>query len=267
MKEHLLLLCMTYPNPSRKYSATVCMAGINEENEFRRIYPVPYDIFYNREFHKKQWISYDILEKGDSRKESYKIRPETIEHYKKITDNDLRIICKEKCSDMEHLWKQKRIDGTSLGIIKPDISKIFIKPRQPTKREIARNKQTSIDGSSVAPLDLLDYDVKYKFTCSDNCKGHIAMCLDTESGQLYRNIIKNTDDPEEIRAKMEYALLNRISKKDLYFMMGTHSKHRESWMIISLLYPPKQVNKSLLDYAAPTDRPMCNTVSRGLHAA
>jgi len=41
MKERLLLLCMTYPTESRKYGSSVCMAGITDEGEFRRIYPVP----------------------------------------------------------------------------------------------------------------------------------------------------------------------------------------------------------------------------------
>jgi hypothetical protein len=237
------------------------MAGITEENEFRRIYPIPFDTVYNNKFHKKQWISYEIREKGDFRKESYKIRPETLQQYTKITDHELRLVCKEKCSTIEELKGQWETERTSLGIVKPDITGIVIKEKQINDKVIARNQQTSLTGSYVPPIDLLKYDVQYKFTCSDECNGHKCLCLDTEAGQLYRNIINKTDEPEEICSKMENALFNRLKKRDLYFMMGTHSFHPKSWMIISLLYPPKQANKSLFDFASPTDRPTSNMVS------
>lgn len=248
MTEYLLLLCMAYPEPSTKYGASVCMAGINEENEFRRIYPVPFDTFLKNNFHKKQWISYEVREKGDYRKESFKIRPETMQKYKKITDNELRLICKEKCSTIEELKARWGTDRTSLGIIKPDIIGISIKEKQINNKVISRNQQANLCGSRVPPIDLLKYDVQYKFTCSDNCNGHKCTCLDTEAGQLYRNIASNTDDSNEAIKKMEHALFSRLKNKDLYFLMGTHSFHPKSWMIISLLYPPKQDNRSLFDY-------------------
>lgn len=254
MREHLLLLCMAYPEPSTKYGASVCMAGITEENEFRRIYPVPFDTFYKNKFHKRQWISYELREKGDYRKESYKIRPDTIEQHTQISNNDLRLICKEKHSTIEELKGEWETQRTSLGIIKPEITGIVIKEKEIKDSVIARNQQTSLAGSHVPPIDLLKHDIQYKFTCSDDCNGHKCLCLDTEAGQLYRNIVSKTDDPDDIRSKLEHALFKKMKTRDLYFMMGSHSFHPKSWMIISLLYPPKQHNKSLFDFVAPSDQ-------------
>lgn len=45
MKEDLLLLCMAYPEISKKYGASVCMAGATREGELRRIYPIPFEKF------------------------------------------------------------------------------------------------------------------------------------------------------------------------------------------------------------------------------
>lgn len=250
MMENLLLLCMAYPEISKKYKASVCMAGITENNEFRRIYPIPFDKFVNFGFHKKQWISYEIKEKGDYRKESYKIRPETLTKLDKITDNELRDICKTNRKTIEELKGEWKTEHTSLGIVKPTVTKINIKEKKENEKAKWINKQTKLEGKCI-PIDLIKYNIFYKYTCGDNCNGHTCMCLDTEAGQLYRNLANRWGpDHSEIIPKMEEVLFHKMKKKDLYFMMGTHSQHCLSWMIISLLYPPKAENKTLLEFTS-----------------
>jgi hypothetical protein len=239
---------MAYPEISKKYKASVCIAGITEDNEFRRIYPVPFDKFVNFGFHKKQWIRYEIKEKGDYRAESYKIRPETLKKGDYITDDELRKICNEKCKTIEELkdeWETKR---TSLGIIKPIMEKIKIKEKKVNEKAVKINTQTKLEGERI-PVDLLKYDIFYKYKCHELCNGHMCKCLDTEAGQLYRNLAHRWGSEDtEIIPKMEHALFDRMKTKDLYFLLGTHSHHPKSWMIISLLHPPKPLNKTLFDY-------------------
>lgn len=238
MKESLLLLCMAYPEISKKYGASVCMAGITQHGDFRRIYPVPFDKFIRFQFHKRETITYDINEKGDYRKESYKIRPESLQHGELTDYEEIRQLCNENVTTIEELKNRWKDDRTSIGIIKPDLVDIKIIKRKNNIKINNLKKQQMLDGKQI-PLDMLKYTVYYKYNCGDGCKTiHKTMCLDTEVGQLYRNI-KHKYNDLEIISKMKYRLFDWMKKRDLYFMMGNHSLHPTSWMIISLLYPKK----------------------------
>lgn len=61
MKSHvrrILILCKTCPSPSAKYSETSCVAGMDENGQLIRLYPVPFRLIENdKQFKKWQWIS------------------------------------------------------------------------------------------------------------------------------------------------------------------------------------------------------------------
>jgi hypothetical protein len=70
----LLITVKAYPTPSTKYEETVCCAGITEDRQWVRLYPVPYrDLSGQRQFQK-----YDIAEVTAERREPHKDdRPES----------------------------------------------------------------------------------------------------------------------------------------------------------------------------------------------
>ncbi len=73
-KQRILITVMTYPHPSKGYQELVCTAGINENKEWVRLYPVDYRYRErNQQFRKYQWIEAD-LQKADPKKDN---RPET----------------------------------------------------------------------------------------------------------------------------------------------------------------------------------------------
>jgi hypothetical protein len=41
-RENILILCKTYPSPSAKYSETSCVAGMTEDGQLLRLYPIPF---------------------------------------------------------------------------------------------------------------------------------------------------------------------------------------------------------------------------------
>ena len=53
--EKLLVLAKASPTVSKKYEHLVCVGGLTEANEWRRIYPVPWKIFFGGKFKKKSW--------------------------------------------------------------------------------------------------------------------------------------------------------------------------------------------------------------------
>ena len=79
--ERILILAKTYPSPSAKYVETSCVAGINEEGQLRRLYPVPFRLIEEgKQFKKWQWITARIRKSNnDHRPESHRIYVDTIE--------------------------------------------------------------------------------------------------------------------------------------------------------------------------------------------
>ncbi len=118
-----------YPNLSQKYEETVCVAGITEEGNWIRMYPVPFrNLPINSRFKKYVWIEVEAEKSTEhekyQRKESHKIKPETI----KIIDESLaespvdwnarsKIVLSLLSKSIEELETMSEEDGTSLGLI------------------------------------------------------------------------------------------------------------------------------------------------------
>jgi len=95
-KQRLLITVMTYPHPSTKYDELICTAGITENLEWVRLYPVNYRYRpVEQQFRKYQWIDVNLEPGGasnDNRKESRKPDLSSISLVGKRlgTDNDWR---------------------------------------------------------------------------------------------------------------------------------------------------------------------------------
>lgn len=251
-KRRVLVTVTAYPERSEKYGASVCTAGITEEGEFIRLYPMPFELFRRAErFHKYDWIEVECMNSSGNeklkRKESYRVRPDTI----KVLDNSLsrvpidwnarnRIILNLLDDSIEQLQDAYSSDGTSLGIIRPldvqDLHKTVDVTRD--ELEAANYVQLDIDGRRKTPLQEMPHVFKYRFACNDErCKGHDMVCLDWELCESYRSWKYASE--EELWGKIRERFFSWMGKRDLHFYVGMHSLY-PSWMIIGLYYPPKK---------------------------
>lgn len=76
MKERILILVRAMPEESRKHGHNVCVAGINENGEWRRLYPFRF-VYGKRDidFRKKDVIEAELaLPDNDKRPESRKAK-------------------------------------------------------------------------------------------------------------------------------------------------------------------------------------------------
>ena len=69
------------------------------------------------------------------------------------------------------------------------------------------------------------------------------MCEDWELTELYRKLQTRLNEgkygsPEEVYRKIKDKFLSLTSKKDFYFILGTHFKYG-TYIIISVIYPKK----------------------------
>ena len=77
--ERILITVKAYPNPSKKYIETVCVAGITDTGQWRRLFPVPFrQLEDEQKFSKYRWISVKVRRSNDPRPESYHIDANSI---------------------------------------------------------------------------------------------------------------------------------------------------------------------------------------------
>jgi hypothetical protein len=229
MKEKMLVLAKTKAEPSVKYGATVCVAGMLENGDLRRIYPLPHLDYLNNKFGKRDWIEYKIKEDDyeDNRKESKKIHPGSIKILDKEPYDTFYPILRRNLTTIEDLRDNYKKDKTSLGIVK-------VKDLNSFKCEIEPLRKYSPD----LCIDPLDVKGKYSWNCNHpECNGHQTIILDSEFISLYSNLKRMGLDPSHIFVKLHEKFFSWMKNREVYFMMGTHYIHRKSWMIISIFYP------------------------------
>jgi hypothetical protein len=264
--ERIIVLAKTYPELSTKHGPLVCVAGVNEYREWRRLYPIPAKIWVDKgdsryssiRFKKWDIIEVEVSEKPpqhDRREESRKvINWEGIKIVDKIESWEQRLTIIKQLLDpsIETLIKS----GRSLGVIKPiRVEKFFAQPRQRLRSEAEKQVLEKMDQAD-ATLTLLDYvqagdeyllpevkkpDVKierlpwigYRFYCSPECNGHEMMVIDWEAQELFRKY-RRVEGPVEQKLFHEF-----VYERDLYFIVGNTWRHHRSFMIIGLFYPPK----------------------------
>jgi len=267
VKEQIIVLTKTYPELSSKYGPIVCTVGVNEYGEWRRLYPIPYEIWINDKYKSIRFRKWDIIEvdvsnkppSHDRRFESRRVlnfeKIKIIDHIDKWSHR-LNIIKELLDPDIESIINS----GKSLGVIKPRIvSDFFDKPRQRLKDEAEKIVLKKIDEAD-SKVTLLEYiniiddefvlaevrkpEIKieklpwigYKFYCNNpKCKGHEMMVIDWEAQELFRKY-KTVEGP--VKEKLYNEL---VFKRDLYFILGNTWRYHKSFMIIGLFYPPKDI--------------------------
>ena len=140
-------------------------------------------------------------------------------------------------------------DHTSLGIIKPKKYQFKIRKKIDEIEVIKSNfVQKTLDGFKIKIPDQIEKVFSYKFHCDDpKCKGHDMICEDWELFEAFRSWKKKYPVPTELEKKLKEKFDTNMRKRDLYFIVGTTSQFG-TWVIIGLYYPPKNKNKSLLEF-------------------
>lgn len=260
--DRILILAKTYPSPSAKYVETSCVAGISEDGRLRRLYPVPFRLIEEgKQFKKWQWISARIRKSTDDRRpESHRIYVDTIEcdpqplptknHWEARWPWIDRIATFSDFSAVE----QKRLDtGASLALLRPvRIVNLEIRPaRNPdwTAEEKDKLLREQMQGNlfveaeaeaEIRSLRKIPFDFYYNYVC-ESATGETEYkhkIVDWEAGQLYWNCVSGhgKDWEQPFRAKLE----DDLAGKDLMFLMGNIHRFQDQWLIVSLIYPPKQ---------------------------
>jgi hypothetical protein len=261
-KERVLILCKTYPSPSSKYAETSCVAGMTEEGQLIRLYPVPFRLVSDdKQFKKWQWITARFEKaRDDHRPESHRIFVDTIDcdseplpAGKNGWPHRAELIAKLPIySDFAEIEKSRLNGGATLALLRPSriVSLEIKKASTPDWTEEEKSKllgwqqQAGLfdlkeEKNQITTLEKLPYSFRYHYECEVNGKtfAYNHKLVDWEIGALYRKVRREHGENWEVpfRNKLEVEL----PSKDLMFLFGTIHRFPNQWLLISVIYPPK----------------------------
>jgi hypothetical protein len=263
-RTNLLVLCKTYPSPSAGYVETSCVAGTETDGRLVRLYPVPFRLLDDQsQFRKWQWIEVDIEKApADHRRESYRIRGDTIKCLgEPLSTKDSWAARRHYLSQVETFddfvgLEQARVKrGVTLGLLAGQeiLSLEIAAARNPEWSEDERQKLSQSQGDLFAVADAValhalrkvPFDFHYRYRTSAPIEGteHRHKIVDWEAGALYWNLVESHGAGWEAPFRDKYG--RQFSDKDLIFLMGTIHRFPDQWLIVSVIYPPKQRQQSL----------------------
>jgi hypothetical protein len=255
MKEtkRILITVKTYPHPSKKYRELVCVAGVQEDGSFIRLYPVQFRYMnFNEQFAKYQWVELDVEKNWkDPRPESFRPISNSIKLGEKISTEKnwlerKKWVLQKPLSTMCGLNQHFQTE-VSLGIIKPREIISFSATRTESDwneayKSSLLQKNFLIDQEAEKILEKIPYKFSYRYKCmEENCKGHEMIITDWEIGMLYLRQFQKYKDEEKAIAGVRETFLDKLCgmDKDTHFFVGTVQQHA-TWIILGVFYPQRE---------------------------
>jgi hypothetical protein len=222
---------------------TVCTAGYSAKHGFMRIYPTKVGMPL------RQWsIIKAPLERNpqDTRKESWKIEGSKGEWDKldeKIQvigefrrENRLNLVANlvDKCINVFN--EEKR----SLGIVKPIIQKCYLSEQE----DFDTSQQLTLLGIPLPKVkEQFAFIPRIQYRCS-SCEAKTVHDQQVIEWGFYEWIRKNPSKSDQV---WENALINS-SKHEKFFFVGNMFRHRNVFLIISVLRLPKgEITRTLVE--------------------
>lgn len=253
----VLVTVKTYPIPSAKYDELSCTAGVTEDGEFIRLYPINYrDLPWDQQFKKYQWIEVRAEKHTgrDFRKESWRPDETSVQLIGEPIPTGQRgdwsergkYVLKNVAASMEELRERQEVDNTSLGIFKPkEVTDLVVTADDPEWKqsfiyELRQTRLWDTRTKSKEPPRKVPWRFQYRFRCDDSrCNGHKMTNEDWEVGALYWNLVDGGATPDEAAAKVKQKFLEQICAPDreTYFYVGTVLNYPKSWLVIGTFWP------------------------------
>lgn len=250
----ILITVKTYPLPSTKYRELVCTAGVKENGDFIRLYPIDFRrLDYIRKYKKYQWIEVSATKHTgrDNRKESFRPDIDSIQLGEHIPPGEgnwdwrARYALAQQSASMEELYDKRDLDKTSLGVIKPrSILDLEVSPDSDNWKPSQQAALLRIglwDDPQVKtkPLRKVPFRFHYRFKCDDSrCTGHRMSIHNWEAGALYWNLVDDEATPHEAAASVKSKFLDVLcgDDRDTHFFVGTMLDY-PSWIVLGLFSP------------------------------
>jgi len=244
------MVVKAYPNPEDEYGEACCTAGVDDDDNWIRIWPIPFrDLRPDQKFKKWQWITATVRKSNDPRPESHELQPDTIVlgdvvDTKRAWTKRLAVLAPHYVKSVEELQEMQKNGAQTMGTIRPrEVLAFVIEERDDPNWKAVQAAQLNQQGLFTAPklaLERIPYKFSYRFTCDDDkCKTiHKLQILDWEVAEAYRSW-RAKYGPDGWEAAMHLKFSQELPGKDLIFNLGNYIKYPARFGIVGIVYPPK----------------------------
>jgi len=253
--KQFLVTAKGYPNISSnvRLGEVCCIAGLTEEKEWVRIWPVLYrDLPPKQRPRKYEIISVRAFKYKDPRPESFHPDESTIE---KVGYLDAKkdawgarkewvlSAANESMCEIIRLANERH---KSLGLFRPwEIVDLNFEDDETewTPQRLRVIQQGKLFGAAKTPLEKIPLKFRYRYFCAKReCPGHHQTIIDWEICGLYRKLRdKYGDDTPSIKTGIKRRFLDELCgpRRDTYFFVGDMHWHPGSFIILGVFWPPK----------------------------
>lgn len=244
LEERILVTVRTYPTLSSKYIETVCTGGINDQGEWRRLYPVPL-----RHLDKdKQYKAFDVVKvklgsNPDGRLESRRPDASTLKVVGHIDGWPARCewIVPTAVPSMKAL---RDSDRTLAPVVVREVLEFIANPESAewSLKQQELLKQADLFGGPQ-PLEKIPFDFRLKWKDGDG-EEHDSKFLAWEVGETWRKFRRKYSDPIDV---MRQKWMNDLfgPSRNIWFFMGNFAEHRQHFGVCGAFVPPKEQSDSV----------------------
>ena len=247
-RQRILITVLTYPHPSKKYQETVCTAGITEDGQWVRLYPLPLrSLPKEQQLRKWHWVELGTLPPTkDVRPESrrpllddlvvgVKLDPaKDREERRRLID----LLPHRSLAGWEAAYEQ---DKTSLGVLVPKrVLDVEHEAEDDDWTEAERSALSQLDLFADSPKTLHKIPYRFRYVIEDE-DGRVRRLTirDWELGMLFLKMRDQHGDAQAI-TKVKQKYLDQIcaADKDTRFFVGTMYPYNQ-WMVVGTFWPPR----------------------------
>jgi len=255
----VLITVMTYPHPSKKYQELVCTAGITDQGEWVRLYPIDYRYQPSQvQFRKYQWIEVGLAPRGsgnDDRKESREPDLTSLRvigpplSTKNGWEERRKIVDALPVYTVSELRKSYDRERASLGVVRPKrILDLVVEEDKPDWKPQWQGvlSQLRLFDPPPKPLRKIPFKFSYVFECEDSGHPHRLMITDWELGVLWLKEAARLGNDRLAAESVKRKFLDEMChpKRDTRFFMGSVFPYN-TWIVLGVFWPPKEYQRRL----------------------
>lgn len=226
------------PQLSSKHGETVCCAGITEQGEFKRLFPVRFrHLRGTAAFSRWDWVSFSYLNPDkDLRAESCRVMEDSIRV-------DGRFPEKGRAQFLEKLvspsGRHAAAEGRSLALIRPLKTQFYYKKKNSAEIEAERARyklaasQGNLFDNELAALEPTPFHFRFKF--EDAAGKHHYTNADWEANAWFFHARQRLGSELAALEEMDHRFNVEYPKKGMMFAIGNIAKRPKTWQLLGVL--------------------------------
>lgn len=233
-----IILIKAAPVIGQKHGETVCCAGIDIYGQWHRMYPVSFRLLEDaKRFRRWDIVKYQWRKpRDDDRTESRHVDSQTLEICGSMKKSERSNFLD---SHIVTSLKAEAEAGRSLALLRPTIQEFLVIKKPQSEVEVEQRKIENYHAQSDmfapspgVPRIACPYEFKYRYSTEDGERN--GTCQDWETEATFYSWRSEYGEVGALD-KMREVFGHTLPDRGLYFAMGTHSLHRDTWLINGLV--------------------------------